>query len=223
MKTSISSVLIGVGLLLAVVLAYLWSDPARYSWEAPAALAPDAQTFKPASQPASPIDLGRFRETVERPLFAADRRPPPPEQKAGEPAVAAADGLAGARLLALIDAGGKRGSAVVVAEGKIRRVRFGEKLGKWTLERAEGRQAIFVADGETRTLALERAWGLAAAAADPSAGGAPVAERPAPERPAAAPARPGGMKTAQDRVRERIARNNVLRIQNGLPPEPMPQ
>ncbi len=224
MKLPVVPVLLLVNLALALAIAWLWADPARYTWVAPAALAPDAGTLTVDAPAPEAIDLARYRETVDRPLFAPDRRPPAHSVASAESGPAATDPFADLRLFALFDAGQGREGAIVATGGVTRRVRAGDKVGDWTLEGVDGREAIFVNGDETRTVALPRALLPGAAAADASSASAQPGEaQPAPPQRTEAPPPGAGARSARDRVRERIARNNVHRIQNGLPPEPLPE
>lgn len=184
------------------------------AWTPPAPLRPDLGLEPvPRATPAAPSAL----QILERPLFAANRRPPAPPAAVAE-APPPPEPIDSARVLGL--AGGARGVVVLAVDGTVRRLRLGEDLGGWTLDRIEGREAHFRRDAATRSLAL----------VPQPLGAAPAAAATATPGPAAAGATvvPGGLppqlqdvaRRTQEELAERIrlreeARQRVLRR---LPP-----
>lgn len=158
-----------INLLALAGLAYLWINPQgqlRHStWAAPAPLKPVlSQTA--LVLPAAP-DPASYSATLERPLFAPDRKPPPPVLPPPPPPPP--DPLADAKLLGLVS--GETGGVLVRAEGTVRRVNLNTTLGEWTLASVEDRSATFTRNGETRTIQLAYArWGSPVAAATPAPG-----------------------------------------------------
>lgn len=205
---------------LAAGLAWLWVDKdltlRDFHWHPPAAVAPDPASLAALDVQRPADDPERYREILERPLFASSRRSPPPPVLVAAPAVKP---LTGVRLLGLIEAENSQSAAIVNVEGKNRRLRIGNKLNGWTFDSVSGRAAVFVSDsGENHHLVLVRASGPAPASgsgeAAPSAPGAPEVQG------SAAPAAPvaSAVKTIEEQARERLARRNAIRIKNGLPP-----
>jgi hypothetical protein len=149
MRSAAVAILVLVNAALAAALGWLWLDEGRARWVEPAAVAPALDEIAVPS-PAPLAEVSRYRETVERPLFVASRRP-----GAAKPAEAKgdADPLHDLRLLGLYGSG-SRGGAIVVQGGKTQRVRFGEKIGPWTIVSADGRSATLVRDQDRRSLAM---------------------------------------------------------------------
>lgn len=218
----------------AAALAWLWSDADRSRWAEPPPLPPaiDEVVVAPASEPA---EVSRYRETLERPLFASSRRiaPRPP---AGTEAQDAVDSLKDVRLLGTYGAGG-RGGVIVVRGGKVERVAVGASIGGWKVAGEEGRGATLVrANGERRKLELAlntvapTAPAPAGKAGESDAGKAPASEVASPR--ASVPAQPlstqpaiteraaasGGDEQSAARRSERLDRLNARRAQRGLPP-----
>lgn len=231
MRTNAVGTLSAANLVLVAALAFLWSDSDRFRWSEPQPIKPSLDDAVVASA-AEPADVSRYRETIERPVFAATRRAVP-RSEAGNEGQPAVDPLKDMRLLGLYGARG-RGGVVVSNGGKVQRVAFGEKVGDWTVAAEEGRSAALVrSDGERRQLhltlntdapsapataddgkAAERAPG---AAAVPSAGRDP-ARASAPRRSVARQAGAETEDARRQRVQEMTARINARRAQRGLPP-----
>lgn len=142
--------------LLVVVcsagLASLWLDGQgqwrNITWVAPAAIAPDI------TLPVSPLSVIRgnaaasYASIQERPLFTPDRRPPPPPPPPAPP-----DPFIGIQIFGIYS--GSNGGILARIEGRVRRVKFNESIGGWTLKSVEGRQINFVQGEQTRQLRLE--------------------------------------------------------------------
>lgn len=212
-----------VNLVLAGALVWLWSDESRRHWVEPEALPPALEEVAVVAA-AEPAEVSRYRETLERPLFVATRRPGPKKEPGGE-GQDAAEALRDVRLLGTYGAGDK-GGIIVVRAGKVERIPVGASIGQWKVGGGEGRGATLVrADGQRRTLEMTLNSAPAAAAAgqgdpgkagsaEPSRGGAEA--RPAGARPAG-----GGSGTPNEEIRrQRLERLNVRRAQAGLPPLP---
>lgn len=145
--------LILLNLLAMAGLAYLWVDQQgklrNMIWLAPAPVYP---VIAPPSLPdkSTNPDASVYLATIERPLFAPDRRPPPPPPPVLPPPPP--DPLADAQLLGLV--GGEAGGVLIRAEGKVRRVKLSQKLGDWTLQGVVDRNATFARGNETRVIRL---------------------------------------------------------------------
>jgi hypothetical protein len=239
MRLHAIAAVLAVNVALAGGLAYLWSDEQRSRWAEPPAVQPSIEDV--AAAPASePIDVSKYRETLERPLFAATRKVGPRKDAAAE-AEAAADALKDVRLLGTYGAG-ERGGIIVVSGGKVQRLPVGEGIGGWKVAGAgEGRSAELVrADGQRRK--LELALNSVAPASAAPKGGAPEATSapsavPAQPTDAAGPAasqRAGGARAAArtaspvgggaeqaaspEERQQRLERINQRRAARGLPP-----
>jgi hypothetical protein len=239
MKLNALAVALVLNVVAAAALAWLWSDSSRRRWAEPAPMPPaiDEVVVTPAAESA---EVSRYRETLERPLFASSRRiapRPPPGAEAQE----AVDPLKDVRLLGTYGAG-ERGGVIVVRGGKVERVAIGASIGGWKVAGQEGRGATLVrASGERRKLDLAlnsvapSAPAGTAKPAESGAGKGSPAEAPrAPESPtpraaeAAPPAPPrpatperaaaGGNDEFAAQRRERLERLNARRAQRGLPP-----
>ena len=230
-----------LNLVAASGLVWLWHEPERSRWTEPAALPPSLEDVATTLAP-EPAEVSRYRETLERPLFASTRRiaPRPPPGSEGQEAV---DPLKDVRLLGTYGAGG-RGGIVVVRAGKVERIAIGASLGDWKVAGEDGRGAALVrANGERRRLELAlntvapTAPAAAAKTAEPVPGKGPPTEAPRaaeatpPSR--AAEAAPAGASRAAAREAtapseandalaksraERLERLNARRAQRGLPP-----
>jgi len=221
------ALVLAVNLALAGGLAWLWSDEERTRWREPEALKPSLDEVVVA-QTAEPMDVSRYKETLERPLFASNRKPAP-RSPSGADGQTAADALADVRLLGTYGAGDK-GGIVVVRGGKVERLAVGASIGDWKVAGGEGRGAALVrATGERRQ--LELALNAAPPSAPPAAGKAGGAEAAAsagaaaPAATAATAARPAVVVPAQaspearEQLRQqRLERINARRAQRGLPP-----
>jgi hypothetical protein len=152
MRLNAITAVLAVNVALAGGLAHLWADGGRTRWAEPAAL-PPALEDSVAMPAAEPADIARYRETVERPLFAANRKPAPKSDPAQ--AQVEADALNDVRLLGTYEAG-ERGGVVIVRGGKVERLAIGESIGSWKVAGGgKGRSAELVrADGQRRQLEL---------------------------------------------------------------------
>ncbi len=224
MRLDLLTAVAAANAVLAGALLWLWSDDGRRRWVEPEPLPPALEEVAvvPAAEPA---DGTRYRETLERPLFLATRRPGPKKDAAGE-SQDAAEVLRDVRLIGTYGAG-DRGGIIISRAGKVERLPVGASIGQWKVGGGEGRGATFVrADGERRTLELA----LNVAAASPAAAGQGDAAKAgavdqargaAEARPAGARAATNAGATPREQIRsQRLERLNARRAQAGLPPLP---
>ena len=240
MRLNALAVVLAVALAAAAALALLWSDADRSRWKEPDPLPPSLDEVA-ATSATEPTDVSRYRETLERPLFAATRKMGPRGEAAGD-GQSQADPLKDIRLLGTYGAG-DRGGIIVINGGKVQRLPVGSSIGDWKVAGEEGRGAAFVrADGERRQLGLalnttapagpaaDAKAAASAAAATPASASAPAAAAGrAADRSQAAAARraadeaafqtPPQSSEAQEQLRQqRLERINTRRAQRGLPP-----
>jgi len=97
--------------------------------------------------------LETFRATVERPLFTPGRRAPHAAPPTAEPVMASAVW----RLVGFIVDGSGRGVALMRGEeaGQVVRVRPGEAIGGWTVERIAAGEVTLVRDEERLSVPLD--------------------------------------------------------------------
>lgn len=221
MRFNLLTAVAAVNLALAGALVWLWSDESRLHWAEPQALAPALDEVA-AVEAAEPADVSRFRETLERPLFLASRRPGPRRDSSGD-SQEVVDALKDVRLVGTYGTGAK-GGIIVVRGGKVERIPIGASIGQWKVAGGAGRGAALErAGGERRTLdlALNTSAPPASAAAAASQPPAGQAQGAAAARPAAAPqAATSGTPTREQIRSQRLERLNQRRAQAGLPPLP---
>lgn len=212
--------LLALNLGLLVWLASLWLTPeghlAGVQWQPPPALKPALDGGK--DLPVTGVDLGRYVATLERPLFMPSRRPPQPALTTTAPVVV--DTPPDVRVLGLYGAGGEGGAGGMVAriDGKVKRVRIGETIGRWTLQALRPGEAVLASGDSQQIYPLHRAAsGLQAEA--PVADNASSAAAQAAPRPAAVDA--SRQRQIED-ARANLRRINALRARSGLPPVPEP-
>ena len=200
--------LVLLNLLLAAGLAWLWVDEhavlRSLAWVAPKALSPDITL--PANAPGA-TDLAQFAVILERPLFAPDRRQPPPPAPPAPPPPP--DPLANIQISGIFT--GDNAGILARVEGKLRRIKLNEAIGPWTLKSIDDRDILFSQGDQDRKLRLNYAK-LNVPVAQ-----APVA-KPVIAPPGAPQAMPGAPQNTQDEARERLKRRNELRVSRGLPP-----
>jgi len=186
--------LVLLNLLLAAGLAWLWVDEhavlRSLAWVAPKALSPDITL--PANSSGA-ADLAQFAVILERPLFAPDRRQPPPPAPPAPPPPP--DPLANIQISGIFT--GDNAGILARVEGKLRRIKLNEAIGPWTLKSIDDRDILFSQGDQDRKLRLNYA-------------------KIAP--PGAPQAMPGAPQNTQDEARERLKRRNELRVSRGLPP-----
>ena len=237
MKQHIIRILVAIGAVLALVLAWMWfgadGKPRNVHWQPPQPLQPDFAGMVPPLPAQESTDLNRFVATLERPLFSPTRRPPPPPPP---PVVAPPppppDPLAKIQLFGIFSQEGGGGGIIARVDGKLQRVRVQEKIGNWVVKSVANRSVTLVSGGRTRVLELVHAKAPAAGAPG-SAAAAPAGAPPrairgaAAARSAAAPAESAAtaQPAAPRRSREEILaarkiERNAARAKAGLPPLP---
>ena len=208
MKIQPIPLLISLNLVAICGLVALWFEPdgvmRNVRWEAPAPVMPQIGRLNETLQPAtaSPDPLA-FISILERPLFAADRRPPPPAPAPAE--LAQVDPISTVVLIGLLS--GENGGVLARVEGQVRRIRLSESIGAWSLKSIDGREATFAQGEERRTLRLEHST-LGASGA--------IVSKVAPTPSVAAVAR--AASTLQNESRAFLSRRNGVRANSGLPP-----
>ncbi len=220
MRRRVLSLLVALSLALAALLAWLWLTPQGQlrgvHWLPPSPVRPAL-----ADAPAMPnfdVDLSRYVATLERPLFAPTRRPPPPQTAASVPAT---DPMPDIHLLGVygsLAAGG----VVARVNGQVRRVRVGESVGGWSIRELGAGEIVIGRGDEVHTLRLTRNSGndpasaSSAAASASSTGSAPAVSSATPS------AADAYRQSELERVRTQVRRMNVLRARSGMPllPEP---
>ena len=205
---------ISLGLVLLASgagLAWLWVDTEgqikNSQWTAPTKVA----AIVPAIAIQEPLGVGydeaTLGVTIERPLFAVDRKvPPPPAPPPPPPPPPPPDALKDAHLFGLI--AGEQGFVILRAEGKIRNVKLNDGVGDWVLKNIQERSAQFERNEEKRTLNLEYAKlgvPVNAAAAAPLPGFAPAPGAGAPANlPANASAELEDRRKRREAMRSRL-------------------
>ncbi len=196
MKMSSMRLLALLNLLAVAGLAYLWLDQQgklrNITWMAPLPVYPVIAAAPVPGKPGN-TEPAAFFATLERPLFAPDRRPPPPPPPVLPPPPP--DPLAGAQLLGLV--AGEAGGVIIRAEGKVRRIKLTQKLGDWTLQSIEARNATFARANETRVVPLSY-----------SRLGTPAPATPKPPNFANLP--PNLQETARRHAQEEEAKNRAV-------------
>jgi hypothetical protein len=197
-----------VNLALAGGLVSLWLQPSgalrNATWAPPAAIAPDFSAYTRWSKPpAGALNPAQYMVLLERPLFAPDRKPPPPAD-----AVALVDPMADVQIAAIMT--GELAGVLARVQGRIQRVKLQESIGAWTLKSVAGRDAKFTSGEQTRTLQLPQSkFGVpdlaTASLKGITGGGVTVAPNSA-------------NNNMQDEARERLRRRNEMRAARGLPP-----
>jgi hypothetical protein len=212
MRRYLVASLVIVNLALAATLAWQWVTPQGQirgvQWVPPAPIKP---VYPDVLAPSWSADLGSFMAALDRPLFAATRKPPPKPEAA---AAVVADTQADVRVLGLYSTGGTSGGAIVRADGKVRRVRPGDALGGWTVKEVRPLELLLVRGDEKRALDVRRGPDLAPdVAAEPGA---------APSAPGSSSISAGAdlVKRQQQEAFESTARVNAMRARSGMPPLP---
>ncbi|PUE49749.1 hypothetical protein [Limnohabitans sp. 2KL-51] len=187
-------------------LAWLWFDAdgniKNSQWARPPAVAAVVPTVSIKEPVGMGLDEATLSLTIERPLFATDRKvpppPAPPTPPPPPPPPPPPDALNGAHLFGLI--AGEQGFVILRAEGKIRSVKLNDNVGDWVLKNIEERTAQFERKEEKRTLTLEYAkLGVPVNAA----AAAPLLGTNAAQSGAAAPNLPNGANAELEARRKR--------------------
>lgn len=208
--------LLVVNLGLLALLVSLWLTPRGdwigVHWVAPKALPPALDGA--AGLPPTGVDLNRYVATLERPLFVASRRPPPPAHTASAPA--GPDPFPDVRLLAVY--GNQTvGGVVLSVDARVKRLKLGESINGWTLKSVSPNTVELARADDVRTVEIKRGASL-----EPLVAGA----GPATTDGGAANTRSTALDAAQRRDREerkaQTMRMNALRARLGAPPLPEP-
>ena len=148
--------------VLLLVFAAMWLRPLgglrNAHWQPPAPLPPEVEVGASAVlEGARAAGLSQSGAILERPLFAANRRPAP--VKAAEKADAPPpppDPLETTRIYGVFAAGGASG-IIADLDGKPRRIPVGGALGPWRVVAVAGRDITFTRGAETRVIQLRQA------------------------------------------------------------------
>ncbi|MCK0511885.1 hypothetical protein [Aromatoleum buckelii] len=133
--------------IIAVGIVLLWQSGEK-NWAPPQPRSLDESLFDiPKIEHKSPEE-GTSGETRLRPLFISTRRASPESERKAEEGP---DPFADIRVLGLF-ASDKEGGAVLLVEGKPKRVRYGDKIGPWALQSVDGTRAVFVGNGGKQTV-----------------------------------------------------------------------
>jgi hypothetical protein len=200
-----------------------WADPQRVQWKEPEPIKPVLAELS-APKAAQIEDLGKYRETVERPLFSPTRRPV--IKKVTEAEKPKVDALKDVKVTGLYGAA-ERGGALLSISGKLQRLAYGGKIAEWKLIGEKDRKAEFVSDdGERRLLKLESVALPAAATTPPStaakapqpggASGAPGLSRG--QSLGITPVAPKSEEQRKQEIKEMAQRINAVRAARGMPP-----
>ena len=180
--------------LMALLLAALWLGPgplaAWRQWQAPPAQAPNLDDVRTALLRANPAAAAAYPAVLDRPVMNPGRRPAAVAAAPQDPASAPPSAIEQVRLLGIV-AGPALNGVMIEQDGKTSFVRRGERVGDWTLDTLQGREASFVRGGERRRIELPIAHATADAKAAPATPQAPARAAtgaPAPRTPAPAPA-----------------------------------
>lgn len=154
MNVTPTRALLVVNLLALLGLSWLWLDEEGHirniNWVAPTTVKAVVASTSLSEAVNRGIDPAQLVSTLERPIFAPDRRPPPPVLPPPPPPPP--DPLANVHLLGLI--AGESGGALIRTEGKVRQVKLKGNLGDWTLQTTDDRSATFTRTTETRVIPL---------------------------------------------------------------------
>lgn len=167
--------------MLALALSLL---RAHNEWHPPEPLVPEFETVEVAAEASNANGADAFQAMLERPLFFASRRPPPPAPVAVE-AESTRDPFEGVALQGIYSAGTTLAGVTVNENGVSKRLALGEKLGEWSLVSVSGLEVKFERSGQEKVLALKHAAQVAAASPPPVKGASvpPAAGQSAPFAP----------------------------------------
>lgn len=212
-------VMLNLGLLGWLASMWFTRDGrlAGVHWRQPEPLKPTLDGDN--SLPPTGVEMGRFVATLERPLFSPSRRPPPPAPVASAPPVV--DTPPDIRLLGLYGSrveGGGAGGMVARIDGRVKRVKVGESIGRWTLKEIRPGEAVLAAGDVQQVYPLLRAAGTEAPTSAVSDNVAPAGSPAVTRSGTVDPARQRQIEEARANVR----RMNVLRARSGMPPLPEP-
>lgn len=216
MKRYVIRLLVLANMALTIGLVSLWIDRdgqvQNIHWQAPAPIKVEIRGIPSALTSVADSAESHFVATLERPLFAPNRRPPPPPAPpAPEPPP---DPLANIQLYGVFSGEGVKGILARI-DGKVRRVFVNDLVGDWSVKEINDRDVSFTRADETRVLRLVQV--RTPVPQVPSVAGAGNAYTGNP----AAAGVPGGLAAAQkieEEGRDRLRRRNAIRATAGLPP-----
>lgn len=220
MRLLITCVFLAANALLVALLAQKWIDVNAVQLRKTFWVEPKPVLLSPDSLESTEVhlgaqDLSALTVTNQKPLFFSSRRPPspppPPPPVVKPPPPPPPDPLASIELYGLVSLGEGKGSVIAKVGGAMRQLKFGEKVGEWTLKGVAGRDVLFVAEGDRQRKLTMSYRALVQAAPPPTTVAAP--------KPETAVSKPPGASTQFDRlVQERRDRINQARIDAGLKP-----
>lgn len=170
-------------LVLLAAIGGLWLL-GETRWEAPEAQAPDPESLVSPRIQREVAVAEALPQTLQRPLFAQTRRPPPPVAEVVAETPPEPDPLQDVLLLGVFTVGGEK-HLMLRAEGKVSRLKQGDSFGPWKVGALSENAAVFQRGSENRKLELKRAAQPAARAPVqtrrlPFQRGGAVAPEPAP-------------------------------------------
>ena len=138
--------LVGVAMLGGAATIWIAGDK---RWTPPPPRLPDASLYQLPSSPGARFALAPEESLAARPLFSESRRPPAPDVAEGgskdEP-----DPLRNVKVLGFFGSG-KDAGGIFLLDGRVSRIRVGEKLGPWVLGAIKGTRAELSRPGRQRT------------------------------------------------------------------------
>lgn len=158
-------VLLNLALLAGIGGLWLFGET---RWEAPAAQAPDPESLATHGIKREVVLAEALPQTLQRPLFAQTRRPPPPVEEVVAEAPPGPDPLQDVLLLGVFTVGGEK-HLMLRAENKVSRLKQGDSFGPWKIGALDDRIVTFVQGAERRQLELKRAPQPVAARTPPAA------------------------------------------------------
>lgn len=181
-----------VALLLLLAALAWWAKAGGMAglgtrWQPPPPQPPQLESVLAATLiPRSNMQVG-VPALLQRPLFHASRRPPPPVQPAASAQQPAQTSLDKLRLLGVLDSAALAGVMALV-DDETRFLKRGDQVGGWTLTGIRGRHVTFASHGEQRVLELPHAHTAlspdkAATAPEASSHSAPAGAAVRPRRP----------------------------------------
>ena len=177
---------------IAVAVGFLWTQPAS-RWEPPAPILPAIAQMAQEETARTSTTLEQLRETTERPLFFAGRRPEAEEVASPVAVEAPADDTI--EVSGFFSSPDGSGGAILKFNGETRRLVQGEEEGQWKLIAVDATSVqVQGADGSVRTVELVRAAQPAASASAPPRAASPVVP---PGAPAGAPPGAGSPATEE--------------------------
>lgn len=212
MKSGIS-VLLLINFICGLGLSTLWIDETGQLrsnlWIPPDPIWPEivAPNLSPLADPQAG-NIAAYPLLLERPLFAADRRPPPPPSPPPPP-----DPLRNVQIIGIVT--GEKGYILAQIDGRNTRLAQGDMIGEWKLDKFEGRDVIFMQSG-----GQERKIRMQYARFSPKPRSATSPNTSLSETPStpSATANTGQSQSFEDRRRAELQRINEFRTANGLAP-----